>query len=61
LRAGKNQRLTLFTQCVECIEEDTTRSHIERLDHVAVPAHRSRIASASLGARPGLVNKSTAA
>src|SRR6266851_3941445 len=61
LRAGKNQRLTLIAQCVECIKEHFTRSHIKRLDHVAFPANRSRIASASLGARPGLVNRSTAA
>src|SRR5437879_1437494 len=61
LGASKNQRLTLFAQCVECIKEHSTRSHIERLDHVAFPASRSRIASASLGARPGLVNRSTAA
>ena len=53
--------LTLIAQCVECIKEHSTRSHIERLDHVAFPANRSRIASASLGARPGLVNRSTAA
>jgi hypothetical protein len=37
------------------------RSHMKRLDHVAFPANRSRIASVSLGARPGLVTRSTAA
>ena len=53
LVASKNQHLTLIAQCVERIKEHSTRSHIERLDHVAFPDNRSRIASASLGARPG--------
>jgi hypothetical protein len=43
------------------VKEHSTRSHIERIDRVAFPANRSRIASASRGARPGLVNRSTAA
>jgi hypothetical protein len=55
LRGGKNQRITQFAQCVECIKEHCTGSNIERLDHVAFPANRSRMAPASLGARPGLM------
>src|SRR5262245_14652813 len=61
LGAGKNQGLTLFAQRLERIKQHSTRGYVERVRHVAFPASCSRIASASLGARPGLVNRSTAA
>ena len=61
--------LVLDLQChlasVSCAlnlpEDDLAGSHIQRFDHASVPANCSRIASASLGARPGLVKRSTAA
>src|SRR5476651_1966009 len=62
LGAHEDDGVTLLANGVKRIEQCRARDDVERIDHLRPPlAIHSRMASASAGARPGLVSRSTAA